>query len=171
MATGGTCFVYKWKPRKSESCMAVKVIKLSTAKSRICYDREVEILHSMWDVGRVVKITRHWVSNINDLQVGHLALEFCKGGDLHTYVKRQGRLAEFSVSLIIQRLIKTLRAIHKRGIAHRDIKLENIFLRTNDPTDVILGDFGLAIDTTRELPFSRSGTLDYMSPEVKWLRC
>ena len=42
--------------------------------------------------------------------------------------------------------------------------------KVGDDGTVKLGDFGLAIDTTRELPFSRSGTLDYMSPEVKWLR-
>jgi hypothetical protein len=29
-----------------------------------------------------------------------------------------------------------------------------------------LGDFGLAINASKELPFSRSGTLDYMAPEV-----
>jgi serine/threonine protein kinase len=30
-----------------------------------------------------------------------------------------------------------------------------------------LGDFGLAINTLKELAFSRSGTLDYMAPEVR----
>jgi aurora kinase len=30
-----------------------------------------------------------------------------------------------------------------------------------------LGDFGLAIDWNKEIPFSRSGTLDYMAPEVR----
>ena len=29
-----------------------------------------------------------------------------------------------------------------------------------------LGDFGLAIRSDEELPFTRSGTLDYMAPEV-----
>jgi serine/threonine protein kinase len=28
------------------------------------------------------------------------------------------------------------------------------------------GDFGLAIKYDEEIPFSRSGTLDYMAPEV-----
>ena len=30
----------------------------------------------------------------------------------------------------------------------------------------MLGDFGLAILCDEELPFTRSGTLDYMAPEV-----
>lgn len=29
------------------------------------------------------------------------------------------------------------------------------------------GDFGLAIKFDEEIPFSRSGTLDYMAPEVR----
>lgn len=30
-----------------------------------------------------------------------------------------------------------------------------------------LGDLGLAIKSDEELPFTRSGTLDYMAPEVR----
>jgi ABC-type multidrug transport system ATPase subunit len=41
---------------------------------------------------------------------------------------------------------------------------ENLFVAYDG--GVKLGDFGLAIDSTRELPFSRSGTLDYMSHEM-----
>ncbi len=46
----------------------------------------------------------------------------------------------------------------------RDIKPENIFLTSS--MRFKLGDFGLAIKSNEELPFTRSGTLDYMAPEV-----
>jgi serine/threonine protein kinase len=47
----------------------------------------------------------------------------------------------------------------------RDIKPENIFL--TDAVRFKLGDLGLAIKADEELPFTRSGTLDYMAPEVQ----
>ena len=47
----------------------------------------------------------------------------------------------------------------------RDIKPENIFLTSS--LQFKLGDFGLAIKIDEELPFTRSGTLDYMAPEVR----
>lgn len=61
-------------------------------------------------------------------------------------------------------LLRTLVKLHELHILHRDIKPENIFL-TSDQT-FKLGDFGLAIQSNIELPFTRSGTLDYLSPEV-----
>lgn len=49
---------------------------------------------------------------------------------------------------------------------HRDIKPENIMVKGVDSPGIMLGDFGLAIDTTQEPPMSRVGTLDYMAPEA-----
>ena len=57
--------------------------------------------------------------------------------------------------------------MHEQHILHRDIKPENIFL--SGKQKLKLGDLGLAIRSTEELPFTRSGTLDYMAPEVSCL--
>jgi serine/threonine protein kinase len=36
---------------------------------------------------------------------------------------------------------------------------------------VLIGDFGLAINVVKERPVSRVGTLDYMPPEVRRCPC
>ena len=61
-------------------------------------------------------------------------------------------------------LLRTLVGLHAQHIIHRDIKPENIFLTARQ--EFKLGDFGLAIQSSLELPYTRSGTLDYLSPEV-----
>jgi serine/threonine protein kinase len=57
-----------------------------------------------------------------------------------------------------------LDSLHSRGIIHRDIKPENIFFEEDGK--LVLGDFGLAIDCSKDRPCSRVGTQDYMAPEV-----
>lgn len=65
---------------------------------------------------------------------------------------------------IIVPLLRVLVLMHEQHILHRDIKPENIFLTGKHKLK--LGDLGLAIRSNEELPFTRSGTLDYMAPEV-----
>lgn len=72
---------------------------------------------------------------------------------------------------IITPLLLVLEKMHGLHLLHRDIKPENIFLSASACGALRLGDFGLAVDDTRELPFSRSGTLDYMAPEVRTRAC
>jgi serine/threonine protein kinase len=66
---------------------------------------------------------------------------------------------------VITPLLRILEKMHGLMLLHRDIKPENIFLTGLGKFK--LGDFGLAIRFDKELPFSRSGTLDYMAPEVR----
>jgi len=68
------------------------------------------------------------------------------------------------VQQVITPLLRILEKMHSMMLLHRDIKPENIFLTSMGKFK--LGDFGLAIRMDKELAFSRSGTLDYMSPEV-----
>lgn len=65
---------------------------------------------------------------------------------------------------VITPLLRILEKMHSMMLLHRDIKPENIFLTGMGKFKI--GDFGLAIRFDKELPFSRSGTLDYMAPEV-----
>lgn len=96
----------------------------------------------------------------------HLIMEFCKGGDLFKLLLlRGGTLEEHWVCMeIIVPMLRVLVQMHSDHIIHRDIKPENIFLTSR--TKFKMGDLGLAIRATEELPFTRSGTLDYMAPEV-----
>lgn len=89
-------------------------------------------------------------------------MEYCPGGNLtnRTYTEEQARS-------IVEKVLSAVAYMHSKGMAHRDIKLENIMFDRNGETKMI--DFGLA---TKYLSneFSNMtdtvGTLYSMSPQV-----
>ena len=55
-----------------------------------------------------------------------------------------------------------LQHIHSKGMAHRDLKLENILIKENH--DIIIADFG--VSTMQDFAYTYCGTHGYLSPEV-----
>lgn len=90
----------------------------------------------------------------------------CSKGDLFKELLRKGGTMEESrvCTEVVVPLLLTLQHLHNLHVVHRDIKPENIFFTAEN--ELKLGDFGLAINTSKEKPISRVGTLDYMAPEV-----
>lgn len=54
--------------------------------------------------------------------------ELAAGGDLFSLVIESVRLQEFEVRWILRQILLGLEHLHTKGIAHRDIKLENVLL-------------------------------------------
>ena len=93
--------------------------------------------------------------------------ELAPCGDLidmmHAYDK--GCVPELIVQTrVLQPLVRALAYLHERSIIHRDIKPENVVI--GEDGFARLCDFGLAINTSRETPVSRVGTLEFMAPEL-----
>lgn len=106
----------------------------------------------------------------------YMVMEFLSGSSLATVMEGQGRLPpEFVVPLFVE-CCDALRYAHKKGLLHRDIKPDNIFIvKDMDGVEhVKLLDFGLAkmvfVDEQARLSsLTESGTVLgtpwYMSPE------
>jgi serine/threonine protein kinase len=54
--------------------------------------------------------------------------------------------------------------LHQNGIIHRDIKPANLLVKSLDPVDMAIGDFGCAIQQER-VPYDSPGTIPYLAPE------
>jgi len=83
-------------------------------------------------------------------------------GDLYNIVEKGGKFAEEDAKPLILQVIRGLQHVHERGLAHRDVKLENIFIDQN--CNLVLGDFGFARE--EENLRTELGTAGYMAPEI-----
>jgi len=57
-----------------------------------------------------------------------MVMELCRGGELFKLVERYGALDEVKIRPIFLGVLAGLEHLHAQGIAHRDLKLENILL-------------------------------------------
>lgn len=125
-------------------------------------EREVQIQNMVKDCPYVCHLVGHFHEGTNT----HIILEDCEGGDLFKKMMKQGgSIAESrACTEVIVPLLRVLETLDQINIIHRDIKPENIFLTASG--QIRLGDFGLAIDCSKEIPFYRSGEAE-LTPHLR----
>ena len=96
--------------------------------------------------------------------------EYCENGSLKDWVARKGgRLDKQQLRTVVIELAEAIHYLHHlgTGIAHRDLKPGNVLVRTENPLDLVLTDFGLAKQQTMtNLTKTVKGTWHYAAPEV-----
>ncbi|KAM6204851.1 serine/threonine-protein kinase 33 [Sarcoramphus papa] len=106
----------------------------------------------------------------------YLVMELCEDGELKKILSRQGHFTENETRHIIHCLASAIAYLHKNDIVHKDLKMENILVKSSDideanemKLNIKVADFSLAVQKTggSESMFqSIYGTPIYMSPEV-----
>ncbi|MDO4165993.1 MAG: serine/threonine-protein kinase [Eubacteriales bacterium] len=100
---------------------------------------EARNVASLQDVKGVVQIYNFFQEN----GTGYIIMEFLEGMDVKQILRERGNRVDYEWSRrVILTVLHTLREIHKRGILHRDIAPDNIFV-TNEGV-IKLIDFGAA---------------------------
>lgn len=108
-----------------------------------------------------------------------VVMDACEGGEMFEHVVARGGISEEAAAPVVLQVCAALRHAHERGVAHRDIKLENILLARphggdDAPVLVKLIDWGLAHQHAMRPDGSvvaarlrsRCGSRSYMAPEV-----
>ena len=102
-----------------------------------------------------------------------IVLEYCKGGDLKTYLdskKAQKKpLDERLIWHIFHQLCQGLKHLHEHGIVHRDLKSMNVMIVRDDKRfNVKLADLGVSRQISDDTMMLQTfyGTPLYLSPEL-----
>lgn len=161
LGKGGMGEVYRADDLKLSQPVALKFLPdhlLSDGAALARFHREVRIARQVshqnvcrvYDIGEVDG--RHFLS-----------MEFIKGEELSSLLRRIGRLPSDKATEISRQLCAGLSAAHNRGVLHRDLKPANVMIDENG--NVRLTDFGIAGLLDEGSSGEISGTPAYMSPE------
>ncbi|KAF8431504.1 kinase-like domain-containing protein [Terfezia claveryi] len=165
LGKGGFGYVLMAREDATQNQLACKVVDLSDKKGqgRQMLIKEVRIL---MELNHPNIINLHKVYSTADRI--YIFEDLITGGDLWSHIERKGQLEEIEAMPILWQLAEALEYLHEHGIAHRDLKPDNILLTSTHPgARIILTDFGTAKQTTlgsRMLTFV--GTIEYTAPEI-----
>jgi serine/threonine protein kinase len=173
IGTGGMGSVYESEHIMLQKRVAVKLLReefIKRPRMMIRFKQEAKIL---------AQIGHENIANVIDFGETsqgqmYIVMEYLQGEDLRTRIEREQALPITQAVPIIIQICKALKAAHKKGIIHRDMKPENVFLISKDEKQdfVKILDFGVAkildIHNAQERLTSPGvvfGTPEYISPE------
>jgi eukaryotic-like serine/threonine-protein kinase len=168
LGVGGMAAVYAATHRNGRRA-ALKILHTEASLDSECrsrFLREGRVANAVGHEGAVKVLD----DDVTDDGSVFLILELLEGESLEERCMRLGgRLPETEVLWIADQLLDVLVAAHARGIVHRDIKPDNVFLTTSGALKVL--DFGIA--RLREWSTARKatnnggtmGTPAFMAPE------
>lgn len=125
---------------------------------------EVDILRQL-DHPSIVKYHEHY----DERDHLYILTELLEGPDLLTSVTERGSYSEQDAATAMRQVLSALDYLSSKGVAHRDIKLENIILVPEEGhTRVKIIDFGLAdqLSETKTMFRQPCGTPLSVAPEV-----
>jgi eukaryotic-like serine/threonine-protein kinase len=167
VGAGGMGWVYRARHALSERIAAVKVLREDQLVQDRAVDRmmrEAAILASVSHPG----IPRLFECGLLDDGRPWIAMELVDGTSLQTRMQR-GLVTPEEIMDLVGNVAGVLAAAHRRGVTHRDLKPDNIFLTPDDaayPVRVI--DWGIAhhLAGARLTNMNEAiGTPTYMAPE------
>ena len=164
IARGGMATVYLGTDTRLERTVALKIMHAELANDEDFVRRFVGEARSVAQLSHPNVVTVY--DQGADGQVLYLAMEYVPGRTLRDLLNSRGRLSPREALDIMAGVLGGLAAAHDAGIAHRDVKPENVLL--NDSGAVKVADFGLArllAGVSQTKSGMIIGTAAYLAPE------
>lgn len=167
LGVGGTASVYAATHRKGKR-VAIKILHPDLSANRSFKDRFLREGY----VGNMIEhegaVTVHDDDEASDGSA-FLVMDLLDGENLEVRRERKGgRMPPLEVLSLMDDVLDTLRAAHQKGVVHRDVKPENLFLTSSGTVKLL--DFGIAHinvpkDPSATLAGVAMGTPAFMPPE------
>lgn len=135
--------------------------KIMDPQKRKNMRNEIKILQKL-DHPYIIKL-KETIDSANHV---HLVMQHVNGSSFNSYLKRQKSriLPDEDARKYFAQVVAAVGHIHSLNIIHRDIKLENILVDSNNQVKLI--DFGFSSENFKEKIKLFCGTPCYMSPEI-----
>ena len=166
LGEGGMGSVYKAYDRELDRHIAIKVIRPSLVADASTVQRFKQelLLGSKVSHKHILRI--HDLGDVDGLKF--ISMAYVDGEDLHTVLRREGRLPLPRAIGIARQMAQALAAAHAEGVIHRDLKPHNILI--DKAGTAYISDFGLAKSLlSSDAAMTRAGELlgtpRYMAPE------
>ena len=157
--TFGRVRVVQFKPTRD--WYALKIMK----KSEIL--RLSQLDHILSEV-KILSTTSHpFIVNLLGMQFDekrlYLLFEYVPGGELFSYLRREGKFSESSSQFYAAEILLAFEHLHKSKIVYRDLKPENLLLTNKG--HIKITDFGFA-KVVQDRTYTLCGTPEYLAPEI-----
>ncbi|KAH9819992.1 kinase-like domain-containing protein [Melampsora americana] len=154
LGSGGFSAVYRAKSKKDQNHYAIKVIEKHICQRKMVMN-EINLLEDLHHPS-IIGYSHYYQT---DLQY-HLIFELASGGDFRSKTP----FSEKQAKVYIKNLAEAIEYLHRNNIIHRDLKLENVLLTSDN--QIKLADFGLATKTKSGWAKGNCGTRFARAPEV-----
>ncbi|KAE8612366.1 hypothetical protein XENTR_v10012831 [Xenopus tropicalis] len=143
--------------------VAVKSIqkdKITDERDRVHLQREIEIT-ALLQHEHIIRVFEVFESRDKII----IVMEYASNGELYDFINNKHQIPENDARRFFRQIVSAVHYCHKKGIVHRDIKLENILL--DDNLNVKLADFGLSNHFQKhQVLETYCGSPLYASPEI-----
>ena len=167
LGQGGMAAVYLARRRDSGKLVAVKAIRARYLDDPDALQRFAREARTVADLSHPNIVRTESIEEMGDRAVA-IIMEYVTGGTVRERLREYGAFSAENVETVLRDVANALGYAHRRGIVHRDVKPENVFL-DKQTGRALLSDFGIARRIEGDVPITMLGaslgTPHYMSPE------
>ena len=161
---GGFSYVFSARQRDFNRRVALKVLSFGLAdeRERRSFERECRAMGLVSQHPHIVTVFN---AAFTSTKQPCIVMELYSGGTMGDRQKREGQLPVAVVLDVGVKIAGALQTAHDRGLLHRDIKPQNLFI--SEFGEPALGDFGIStLDDEMSISGGGGLTVHYAPPEV-----